>query len=150
MQFLAVYFEKNSPKHSFFFFFFLPFPVIWWFVHVSGPSQLEGFFVCQQQVLSVFIGNATILLYERFHLCRTHRYLGRCARAVYILHIMLYMHAYLMYIPIDVISWWDSLHKTQKLMCRMHSFFLKQMPQLNCAVIPNGIDQWRQDIVLSW
>lgn len=62
------------------------------------------FFVCQQQVLSVFIGNAAVLWYGRFQSHRTHWYLDQCARAIYILRIVLYVHAYLMYIPVDLIS----------------------------------------------
>lgn len=86
MQLLAGCAEKNSPKHSY---FFLPFPVIWWFVHVSELSWLEGYFVCQKQVLSVFIGNAAILWCERARLCRTRRYLDQRARPVYVSRVVL-------------------------------------------------------------
>lgn len=98
MQLLAVYAEKNSPKHSY---FFPPFPVIWWFVHVSELSWLEGCFVCQKQVLSVFTGSAAVLWCERSQLCRTRRYLDQHARPVYISHIVLSVCAYLMRIPMD-------------------------------------------------
>lgn len=97
---------KNSPKQGY---FLLPFPVIWWFVHVSRLSQAEGLFVCQQQVLNVFIGDAAILWYERFQLCRTRRYLDQSARAVYIFHTALCVHAYLKHTPIALISRWGSM-----------------------------------------
>ena len=73
--------------------------------------------------------------------CSYAELLDQCAKAVYVLHVVLYVHAYLVYMPLDLISRWSSMQKAQKLVCRLHRFFLKRMPQSNCAVVPDGIDR---------